>query len=189
MPDLVYKAGERTGVTTFEPRPFWETNNFARSGSAADPSKVPAGARLFHGVYATREPFVPFYFAPRHCPRFSIDPWANEPALLVLERRLGPLPRDARRVIVFREGDRAALAAHAFSVYALDAAAFTKLPTGEFLADAAVEPVSEARHHNATAAIEAAGWAVRFVEDVEALRRLRSEIEDAGVTRFSAEKI
>jgi hypothetical protein len=156
-PRHVYKASERSGVTRFEPRPFWATADFARSGSAVDPAKVPPGATVFRGVYASRESFIPFYFAPRHCPRFSIDPWANEPSVPVLERWLGPLPRDAKRLIVFRESDRAALAAHAFSVYALDAAAFTRLPTGEFLAETAVEPVSERRHQNASSAIEAAG--------------------------------
>ena len=188
-PALVYKASDRADVTRFDPRPFWAADNFARSGSAADPAKVPPGAALVHGVYATRESFVPFYFPPRDCPRFSIDAWANEPSVPVLERRLGPLPRDAKRLIVFREADRAALAAHAFSVYAFDARAFAKLPTGEFFAGAAVEPVSETRHQNATASIEAAGWAVRFAANVEAIRRLRSEIQAAGVTRFSAEKI
>lgn len=188
-PDFVYKASDRTGLTKFEPRPFWAADNFARSGAAADPAKVPPGATHFHGVYATRESFVPFYFAPRDCPRFSIRAWANEPSVPVLESRLGALPRDAKRVIVFQEPDRAALAAHAFSVYALDAGAFRKLPTGEFFAEGAVEPVSETRHQNATAMIEAAGWAVRFLEDVNALRRLRSEIEAAGVSRFSAEKL
>ena len=189
MPEFVYKASDRAGVTAFEPRPFWATENYARSGSAADPAKVPPGATLFRGVYATRASFVPFYFAPRDRPRFSIDPWANEPSVPVLERWIGSLPRDAKRVIVFRLEDREGLSFHTFSLYAFAAPAFTRLPTGEFLADAAVKPVSETRNQNATAAIEAAGWAVRYVEGVDALRGLRSAVQGAGVTRFSAEKL
>src|SRR6476619_2422791 len=91
-PDGVYKATERAGVRRFEPRPFWRLDDFARSGSAADPAKVPAGATVFHGVYATRGSFVPFYFAPRRVPRFSIDPEVHPAGRPVLERWFGGLP-------------------------------------------------------------------------------------------------
>jgi hypothetical protein len=189
MPEFVYKASERAGVATFEPRPFWETENFSRSGGATDPAKIPPGARVFHGVYAARGSFIPFYFAPSECPRFSIDPRANPPALPVLEQRLGPLPPNAKRLIVFREPDRATLAAHAYSVYALDPRLFTVLPTGEFLAEVPVQSARETRHENALTSIEAAGWAVRFVEDVATLRDLRDALRVAGVTRFSGQKL
>jgi hypothetical protein len=189
MLELVYKVTERAGVTLFEPRPFWQLNNYARSGSAADPSKVPPGAEIVHGVYATRGSFIPFYFAPRHCPRFSIDPRAEENALPVLQSWFGPFPRQSSRLIVFLDADRDALTRAAFSVYAFDVRCFRMLPTREYFADAAVTPIREERHTNALTAIGSAGWAIRFVADLDALRRLRADVQAAGVTRFSAEKM
>ena len=181
----VYRASERGGLTRLEPRPFWASDDFSRSGSADDPAKVPPGAVVFRGVYATREAFVPFYFPPRNCPRLSIDPHADPVSGALLRHWVGPF----RRLIVFAEPDRAALVGHAFSVYAFDAGRFRKLPTGEYLAETAVEPVSEARHKDAVAAIEAAGWAVSFVADVGTLRGLRDALHAVGVTRFSCEKL
>jgi hypothetical protein len=183
---LVYKASERAGTRLFEPRPFWQLNDFARSGSAADPQKVPPGATFFRGVYATRESFVPFYFPPRDCPRFSIEPWSNDAAAPILDSYVGALPRRGPRVIVFRAEDRDALERHGF---ALDVRRFRTLPTREYLSDSAVAPLAEVRHQNALAATEAAGWAVRFVNGLEALRRLRADLQAAGVSRFSAEKM
>jgi hypothetical protein len=87
------------------------------------------------------------------------------------------------------ESDRDALARFEFSVYTFDAAPFRRLPTGEFLADQPVAPLREVRRRDAAAAIAAAGWVVRYVHGVEELRQLRSEIQAAGVTRFSAEKL
>jgi hypothetical protein len=49
FPERVFKASERPGVKAFEPRPFWHQDGFARSGSAADPTKVPPGAEVVHG--------------------------------------------------------------------------------------------------------------------------------------------
>ena len=187
-PDLVYKASERIGVTLFEPRPFWASADFSRSGGAADPSTVQPGATVFHGVYATRLDFVPFYFAPRRSPRFSIDPRANEAAGPLLKRTVGRL-RDATRVIWFPMSERADLFNHAVSLYALDAAPFDVLPTREFLARVPVAPVSEVRYESAFAALEDAGWAVSFVKDLPALRQLRADLLAAGVTRYSAEKM
>ena len=66
---------------------------------------------------------------------------------------------------------------------------FRRLPTGEFLAESAVEPVGSARHRDAAAAIERCGWAVRFVRNVEAIRAVRRDLLAAGVTRMSAEKL
>ena len=189
MGELVYKVTDRAGVTHFEPRPFWQLNNFARSGSAIDPARIPPGAEVVQGVYATRESFIPFYFAPRHCPRFSIDPWANTASLPLLRRWFGPLPREANRLIVFRESDRDDLTRAAFSIYAFDASCFRSLPTREYLADVPVTPLREERRTDALAAIASAGWAIRFVADVEALRRLRADVESAGVTHFSTEKM
>ena len=143
---------------------------------------------IVHGVYATREAFVPSYYAPRDCPRFSIDPREDEAAAPVLERRVGPLP-EARRLIVFGADDRAGLERHAVSVYAFDASHFRALPTREFLSDGAVEPLRETPHQDALAAIEGAGWTVRFVDGLGAIRELRAALEAAGVRRFSAEKI
>jgi hypothetical protein len=154
MLELVYKVTERAGVTLFEPRPFWQLNNYARSGSAADPSKVPPGAEIVHGVYATRGSFIPFYFAPRHCPRFSIDPRAEENALPVLQSWFGPFPRQSSRLIVFLDADRDALTRAAFSVYAFDVRCFRMLPTREYFADAAVTPIREERHTNALTAYQ-----------------------------------
>src|SRR5438874_1177941 len=85
-PDWLYNATDRPGVARFEPRPYWQLDDYARSGSAADPAKVPPGAVVFQGVYAIRESFVPFYHPPRHCPRLSLDPRANEASLPVLHR-------------------------------------------------------------------------------------------------------
>ena len=189
VPARLFKASERPGVRSFEPRPFWHLNGFARSGSADDPTKVPPGAEVVHGVYATRESFLPFYFPPRHCPRFSIDPSASEAAAPVLVRSLGPLPAHLPRLIAFRAADRDELFNFEFSAYAFDARHFRRLPTGEFIADVTVVSVAETRHRNAVSAIEAARWAVRFVDGIEALRQLRSSQEAAGVTRFSCEKM
>jgi hypothetical protein len=186
-PQLVYKASERAGVTVFEPRPFWATADFARSGSAADPSRVPPGATVFHGVYATREEFVPFYFAPRRTPRFSIDPRANEAAAPLVRRLVGRT--DAARVIWFPMSERAKLVAHAVSLYVLDSAPFELLPTREFLAKVPVTPLREVRYESAMAALDNAGWEVSFVKDLPALRGLRSDLLAAGVTRYSAEKL
>jgi len=189
FPQRVFKATERPGVTSFEPRPFWHLNGSARSGSAADPAKVPPDADVVHGMYATRDSFVPFFFPPRHCPRFSIDPAANEAAVPVLVRTLGPLPAHRPRVVVFRAADRGELSKFEFSVYAFDARPFRRLSTGEFFADTAVAPVAETRRRNAISAIEGAGWTVRFVDGIEALRQLRSGLETVDVSRFSCEKM
>jgi hypothetical protein len=188
-PERVFAATERAGIRRFEPRPFWQLDDYARSGSAADPAKIPPGAVVFRGVYATREAFVPFYYPPRHCPRLSLDPAANAACLPVLGRYELPVSPGTPRVIVFPEPEREGLARFEFSVYAFDSAPFRRLPTGEFLAEVAVEPVRETRHRDAAAAIEAAGWAVGFVRDVGALRALRQDLLAAGVTRFSAEKL
>ena len=188
-PELVFAATGRAGVTRFDPRPFWQLDHYARSGSAADPAKVPAGAVLFSGVYATREAFVPFYYPPRDSPRLSLDPRTSPACLPVLGRYAPPVPADAPRVICFCDGDREALARFEFSVYAFDAGPFRRLPTGEFLAEGAVEPVRETRCRDVVASIEGCRWAVRFVRDLEALRALREELIAAGVTRMSAEKL
>jgi hypothetical protein len=107
----------------------------------------------------------------------------------VLVHSLGPLPAHLPRLIVFRATDRDELSKFEFSVYAFDARAFRRLPTGEFFAHTAVAPVADTRHRDAIAAIEGAGWIVRFVEGTEALRQLRSALEAAGVSRFSCEKM
>ena len=190
-PELVYKASERAGVTVFEPRPFWATADFSRSGSAADPSKVPPGAAVIHGVYATRLDFVPFYFAPRRSPRFSIDPRGNVQAMQAgpaARRVLDPIPEDAARAIWFTYADRAAIMREAVSLYVLDSGPFEVLPTREFLARVPVTPLREVRYESAFAALEDAGWHVSFVRDLPALRQLRSDLLAAGVTRYSAEK-
>jgi hypothetical protein len=92
-------------------------------------------------------------------------------------------------VILFAEGDREELNHFEFSVYAFKAAHFRRLPTGEFLSEACVEPVRETRQRNAVASIEQSGWAVRFLPDANAIRSLRAELLTAGVTRFSGEKL
>jgi len=186
---LVYKATERAGVTRFEPRPFWANDDFSRSGSAAHPTHIPAGAHLIQGVYATRKEFIPFYFPPRAAPRLSIDPWASPLAMPVLDQHIGTPPHKAFRIIVFREEDRAALARHEFSVYAFDASQFRLLPTREYLSESPVVPVREVRHLDAHRSIEAAGWAVRFVDGTAGLQTLRADLLAAGVTRFSCEKL
>jgi uncharacterized protein DUF6886 len=187
--EWVYLATGRGGVSRFEPRPFWRSDDYSRSGSAVDPGKVPTGAIVFHGVYATRESFVPFYFPPRHCPRLSLDPRENQASLSVLRRHVGPMPPETPRVILFARGDRENLDRFEFSVYAFDAAHFRRLPTGEFLSETSVEPVREKRRRDAIASIEHSGWAVRFLPDADAIRSLRTELIAAGVTRFSAEKL
>jgi hypothetical protein len=141
------------------------------------------------GVYATRKEFIPFYFSLRAAPRLSLDPWANPLAPATLDRHVGTPPREALRIIVLREEDRAALARHEFSVYAFDASEFRLLPTREYLSESAVVPVHEVRQLDAQRAIEAAGWAVRFVNGTDGLQRLRADLLAAGVTRFSCEKL
>jgi hypothetical protein len=185
----VYLATARGGIARFEPRPFWRSDDYSRSGSAVDPAKVPPGAVVFQGVYATRKSFVPFYYPPRHCPRLSLDPRENQASLSVLRRLVEPMPPETPRVILFAQGDREDLNRFEFSVYAFEAAHFRRLPTGEFLSETSVEPVRETRRRDAVASIEQSGWAVRFLPDANAIRSLRTELLAAGVTRFSAEKL
>jgi hypothetical protein len=186
---FVYKATERAGVARFEPRAFWATDDYSRSGSAADPARIPPGARVFTGVYATREAFIPFYYPPRAVSRLSIDPRASDAATSIVARHVAALPRPATRAIIFREEDRADLARHTFSVYAFDASLFRLLPTREYLSETAVVPLREVRHRDACQSIEAVGWAVRFVAGTGGLQSLRSDLLAAGVTRFSCEKL
>jgi hypothetical protein len=191
MADQVYIVTAAGGVRRFEPRRYWQLNDFARSGRVREGAVVPEGAEVFEGVYACQEEMTPFYFPPRECPRVSVDPAVegNEAARGVLRKWFGPGVRGDRRVIVMVAADREALAAHEFSVYALDAEAFRRLGSGEFLAGCGASPVSEVRKRDALAAIREEGWGVYFVEGVEALRKFRGELVAAGVRRLSAEKL
>ena len=161
----VYHASEVADIDEFVPKRYWHIG-FERSGPLVE--GLPDGAEAIECFYGSSEWYVPFYYAPKSCPRLLVCRTKSPSSFHRLGEVVRPLGSD--RVMFFRCADRELLERHRFTVYELPGESFERLPNGEFVAHRPVKPICRRSMADVVASLEAQGYQVAFVSDVEATR-------------------
>ena len=178
--EAVYHASENPDIQVFRPRCYWHIG-FERSGPLEE--GAPEGAEVTECFYASSAAYVPFYYAPKSCPRLFVWRQKSPDTFSRLREVLAPVTSD--KVMFFRASDRKVLECHRFTVYRFSRDAFEQLPNREFVTHRPVRPQSRETSANVCAALEDRGYQVVFVDDLEEMRRglivLELTVDSEGV--------
>lgn len=178
----VYHASENPDIQVFLPRRYWHIG-FERSGPLAEDAEPPEGAEVIECFYASSAAYVPFYYAPKSCPRLFV--WRQKCPDTFSRLREVLVPVTSDRVMFFRASDRKVLERHRFTVYRFSRDAFEQLPNGEFMTHRLVFPQSRETSTDVCAALEDRGYQVVCAEDLEEMRRrlivLELTVDSEGV--------
>ena len=164
-PSALYHISQIPGLKEFLPRRCWFNATRNCSGMLADAADPPQGCVVRYCVFAGELPYMRYFCIPSHMKRFSIrgdgDAFAAAAAALGI---VGTLPEE---VLVLEQQDREAIRTQRMHLYTFDPASFVQYPSGEYVSEQPVVPISERAVEDPLMVMCVDGIQVAFVADIE----------------------
>lgn len=175
MANALYHASTTPGMKIFQPRPCWFNADLTQSTPLSKPSQNLPGGVVKNCVFVGDEKFVSYFCFPPKARRFGIlkAPGDYSAALDYLGIK-GKAPAE---IFIFEKRAEKKVRAHTFHVYKFRKSDFKQFPSGEYIAEKAVVPLSEVEKSDPVNEIEKRGVRVVFVADIEACYRKLSRMK------------
>lgn len=163
--DVLYHASATSGLKIFMPRRCWFNPGLNLSGVLEEGAQPPDGCIVKNCVFAGDARFVSYFCVPHQVKRFSLVGTSGNCYEAMVQLGFNhDLPGE---VMVFEERDKEQIRNHRFSVYAVRKSDFVQFPSGEYVAEKPVVPLSEVMRSNPLDEMRRHGIHAVFVADIE----------------------